>query len=85
MATTVYVLCALTSLACAVLLFRSYRAERLRLVLWTALGFAGLAVNNALLVIDERVLPDVDLALLRDASGFIAVTVLLLGLIWESQ
>ena len=85
MATTVYVLCALTSLACAVLLFRSYRAERLRLVLWTALGFAGLAVNNALLVIDERVLPDVDLALLRDVSGFLAVTVLLLGLIWESQ
>ena len=85
MATTVYVLCALTSLACAVLLFRSYLAERLRLVLWTALGFAGLAVNNALLVIDERVLPDIDLALLRDASGFIAVTVLLLGLIWESQ
>ncbi len=85
MATTVYVLCALTSLACAVLLFRSYRAERLRLVLWTALGFAGLAVNNALLVIDERVLPDVDLALLRDLSGFLAVSVLLLGLIWESQ
>ncbi len=78
-------LCALTSLACAVLLFRSYRAERLRLVLWTALGFAGLAVNNALLVIDERVLPDVDLALLRDLSGFLAVSVLLLGLIWESQ
>ena len=85
MATTVYVLCALTSLACAVLLFRSYRAERLRLVLWTALGFAGLAVNNALLVIDRSVLPDVDLALLRDLSGFFAVTVLLLGLIWESQ
>jgi hypothetical protein len=84
-ATTVYVLCALTSLTCAVLLFRSYLGERLRLVLWTALGFAGLAVNNALLVIDQSVLPDVDLTLLRDVSSFLAVSVLLLGLIWESQ
>jgi hypothetical protein len=31
--------------------------------------FAGLAVNNALLVIDQSVLPDVDLTLLRDVSA----------------
>jgi hypothetical protein len=85
MATVVYVLCAMTSGLCAVLLLRSWRAERLRLLLWTALGFAGLAVNNLLLVVDERVLPDVDLALLRDASGLVAVSVLLFGLVWESQ
>ena len=85
MATAVYVLCALTSAACAVLLFRSWLAERLRLLLWTALGFVGLAVNNVFLVLDERVLPDVDLTLMRDLSAFLAVSVLLLGLIWESQ
>lgn len=83
MATTVYVLCALTSALCAVLLFRSWRAERLRLVLWTALGFAGLAVNNLLLVVDERVFPDIDLALLREGSGLVAVAVLLFGLLWD--
>lgn len=85
MATTVYVLCAVLSALCAVLLLRSYLAERLRLVLWTALCFAGLAVNNLLLVVDQRILPDVDLGLLRDASGLLAVSVLLFGLIWESR
>lgn len=85
MATTVYVLCALTSVACAVLLFRSWRQAPQRLVLWTALGFAGLAVNNLLLVLDRRVFPDGDLGVLRDVSATAAVTVLLLGLIWESR
>lgn len=85
MATTVYVLCAVTSALCAVLLLRSWLAERLRLVLWTALGFAGLAVNNVLLVVDERVLPDVDLAVLRDVSGVVAMAVLLFGLLWDAQ
>ena len=85
MATVVYVLCALTSVTCAVLLIRSWSQSRQRLVLWTALGFFGLAVNNLLLVLDRRVLPDVDLGVLRDVSATAAVTVLLLGLIWESR
>jgi hypothetical protein len=84
-AAVVYVLCALTSTACAVLLLRAWRVDRQRLVLWTGLGFAGLAVNNVLLVVDRRVLPDVDLAVLRDVSGLLAVSVLLAGLIWESR
>ena len=36
----VYVLCLLTSLACAVLLLRSYRQTRIRLLLWSGLCFA---------------------------------------------
>jgi hypothetical protein len=85
MAAVVYLLCALTSALCAVLLLRAWFGQRQRLVLWTGLGFAGLAVNNALLLLDRSVLPDVDLQLLRDASGLIAVSVLLAGLIWESR
>jgi hypothetical protein len=85
MATTVYLLCAITSAACAILLFRSWRAERLRLVLWTALGFTGFAVNNLLLVVDRSLLTGTDLELLRDLSGTVAVGVLLFGLIWESR
>ncbi len=85
MAAAVYVLCALTSALCAVLLLRSWLAARQRLVLWTALGFAGLAVNNLLLLVDRSVLPDVDLQLLRDLSGLVAVSVLLAGLVWESR
>jgi len=84
-AAVVYLLCALTSLLCAVLLLRAWAASRQRLVLWTGLGFAGLAGNNLLLLIDRSVLPDVDLQLLRDLSGLLAVSVILAGLIWESR
>ena len=80
-----YTLCAATSILCAVLLIRSYLADRMRLLLWAALCFTGLAVNNILLLVDRQILPDVDLSLLRDASGFVAVSILLFGLIWESS
>lgn len=84
-AVVAYALCAVTSVLCAVLLVRSYLAGRVRLLLWAALCFVGLAVNNLLLVLDLQVLPDVDLSLLRDVSGLLAVSVLLFGLIWESR
>ena len=41
MAAAVYVLCALTSLACAVLLLRAYLRRKVRLLLWSGLGFVG--------------------------------------------
>lgn len=85
LATVVYVVCAATSILCAGLLIRSYVAGRVRLLLWSALCFVGLAVNNILLVVDEKVVPDIDLQLLRDASGVAAVGILLFGLIWESR
>ena len=80
-----YTLCALTSLLCAGLLIRSYLLDRLRLLLWAALCFSGLAVNNVLLLLDREVFPDTDLSLLRDGSGFVAISILLFGLIWESS
>ena len=81
----VYALCALTSTVCAVLLVRSSLAGRVRLLLWSALCFTGLAVNNVILLVDRSILSDVDLSLLRSASGFVAVGILLFGLIWESR
>lgn len=84
-ATVVYVVCAVTSVLCAALLVRSYVRSRVRLLLWSAVCFIGLAINNILLVVDEKVVPDVDLQALRDVSGLAAVAVLLFGLIWESQ
>jgi len=65
MAETVYVLCALTSLACTALLLRSYAETRVRLLLWSGLCFAGLALNNVILFVDKVVAPDVDLSLVR--------------------
>jgi len=81
----VYALCALTSIACAVLLLRGYRRSGVRLLLWSGLCFAGLALNNVLLFIDVRVVPDVDLSLWRTIPAVIGIVILLYGLIWETS
>jgi hypothetical protein len=85
MATLVYTLCALTSLACAVLLLRGYASSRARLLLWAGLCFAGLAANNILLLIDKRVVPTVDLSLWRSLPALAGVALLLYGLVWETR
>jgi hypothetical protein len=85
MAGAVYFVCALTSVLCAVLLVRQWRMTHVRLLLWSALGFSGLALNNVLLFVDRVLIPEHDLLLLRDVSGLLALSVLLFGLIWESR
>jgi hypothetical protein len=85
MATLVYSLCALTSLACAVLLLRGYASSRARLLLWSGLCFAGLAANNVLLLIDKRVVPSLDLSLWRSLPALAGVALLLYGLVWETR
>lgn len=85
MATLVYSLCALTSLACAVLLLRGYAASRVRLLLWSGLCFTGLAANNVLLLIDTRVMPTLDLSLWRSLPALAGVALLLYGLVWETR
>jgi hypothetical protein len=85
MAEAVYLLCALTSLWCAVALFRSYLRRSTRVLLWSSLGFAGLAANNAILFMDLVVLPAIDLALVRAALGAVATVVLVAGLVWDME
>ncbi len=79
----VYVLCLVTSILCAVLLLRSYRSNRTRLLMWSSLCFVGLAFNNLLLLLDLAIVPDVDLRLARSGSAVLAVGLLAFGLIWE--
>ena len=81
----VYVLCALTSIACAAMLFRGYRKTRTRLLFWSSLCFVGLAANNVILFVDRVVLPQVDLSLPRTGAALFALLVLLFGLVWESR
>lgn len=76
----VYVLCALTSGVCAGLLFRGWKTSGTKLLFWGALCFAGLSLNNVLLVIDMRV-PQVNLAGLRILPALLGVGLLLYGLI----
>lgn len=80
----IYVLCALTSLACAVLLLRSYLRTRVRLLLWSGLCFAGLALNNALLVVEAHT-PVTDLSNLRTLPALAGVALLVYGLVWDSR
>lgn len=85
MAETIYSLCTLTSLACAWLLLRSYRRTGHRLLFWSGLCFAGMTINNLLLLLDKVVLPDVDLTALRLVTALVALLLLLYGLIYEKE
>lgn len=85
MAAVIYLLCALTCLACFGLLFRAWRSSRTPLLFWSALCFAGLSVNNFLLVVDRLVFTAIDLSTWRLATGLVALLLLLFGLIWEEE
>ena len=83
MATAVYLLCFATSLACSWLLVRSYLRNRTRLLLWTAVCFVFLALNNFFVVADLVLLPDMDFQLVRHLANLTALATLIYGFIWE--
>jgi Family of unknown function (DUF5985) len=84
-AATVYILSALISLACATLLLRSYAQSRTGLLLWAAVCFVGLTLNNALLFVDKVVATDVDLSLWRALPALAGMLALAFGLLWEES
>jgi hypothetical protein len=79
----VYILGALTSFACALLLWRAYVAARNGLVFWSSLCFFGLSLSNAFLFIDLVLLPDTDLHVLRLLTAAVSLLLLVYGLVWE--
>ena len=81
----IYILCLLTSAACAYLLFQGYVRSSTRLLLWSGLCFAFLAVNSLVVVLDIVVLADVDLQVWRHVAALLAVGTLLFGLVWETD
>ena len=81
----VYGLCALTSIACALLMFRGWVRDRQGLLMWVGIGFIGLAITHVLLFVDLVVITSVDLSVVRAAFGLGAMTVLLFPLIWEAR
>lgn len=85
MTITIYILCALASFACVVLLWRGYRQSKAPLLFWSAICFAGLTVNNLLLVVDTQVMPQVDLALIRLIPAVLGALALVYGLIMEAE
>jgi hypothetical protein len=87
MAEAVYVLCALTSAACAAMLLRGYLRSRARFLLWSSLCFIALTLNNLLLVIDKVVFPErvIAVAEWRSAIALVGMAVLMYGLVWEAE
>lgn len=85
MAAVIYLLCALTAMGCTWLLMRSYVRRRHRLLFWSGLCFAGLSVNNLMLVLDRLVFPGIDLSSWRIVAAFIALLPLLYGLVWGEE
>ncbi|HEY7166073.1 MAG TPA: DUF5985 family protein [Candidatus Binatia bacterium] len=85
MAGIFYALCALAAAFCAWLLLRAYYRNRYRLLLWGGLCFVGLTLNNALLMIDKLLLPDVNLYTWRLVLALLAMLIMLYGVIWDAD
>lgn len=81
----VYLLCALTSLTCGVMLWRGYTRSRARLLFWSAICFFGFFLNNLLLILDTRVVHWLDLELIRILPAIMGTLALIYGLVWESE
>jgi hypothetical protein len=82
---SLYGLAIVSSLACTVLLARGYVRRRLRLLMWSAICFAGLTVNNIALFVDLVIFPDADLRLLRLIPALAGMMCLLYGFIWDAE
>jgi Family of unknown function (DUF5985) len=80
-----YLLAVLTCLACTVLLFRGYAASRQALLLWSALCFVFLTLNNLLLFFDLVVFAGLDLRPYRLAAALAGLGFLIYGFIFESE
>ena len=81
----VYVLCFLTSAACAWLLGTSHRRTGNRLLFWSSICFTFLAANNLVLVMDLVVWPDLDLRVARLLLALAAAASLIWGFVWTVE
>lgn len=85
MAITVYSLGVITTLLCSVLLLRQYLRSHIRLLLWSGLCFAGLAVSNGIVFVDLIIYPERDLHIWRLSIAALSMALLAYGLIWEGE
>ncbi|MET0536234.1 MAG: DUF5985 family protein [Steroidobacter sp.] len=81
----VYLLGTLVTALCAVLLLRGFARSRSRLLLWSGLCFSGLTLSNALLFVDLQVYPELDLYMWRLGTAAAAMSLLVYGLVFESE
>jgi hypothetical protein len=77
-------LAVLTCAACTVLLFRGYARSRRRLLLWSAVCFVLLTLNNVLLLADLVVL-ERDLRPWRHTTSLLGLVFMIYGLLLELE
>lgn len=85
MNSVLYVLTALTTLLCAVLLLRAYFRVRRLLLLWSGLCFAILTLSYFLVWTDLVLVPDTEWYTVRLVPTAVAMALLMVGLVWESR
>ena len=86
MAAIVYILCAVTSALCTVLLLGRYRRSGTRLLFWSGLCFLAFTINNVLLFVDLILLPrTADLLIWRSVTVIAGLLLLLYGLICKGS
>lgn len=83
MAQLVFLLCIVTSAACCILLLQAHRRTGTRLLLWSGICFAGLALNDALVFVDLVIVPQISLIVLRSVTLLVSLLVFIVALIWE--
>jgi hypothetical protein len=81
----VFILCAVTSLGSALLLFRGALRSRDGLLFWSSMCFFAMAANNALLYANFVVFPEIDLLMAARGATLVGVVLLNFGLVWHSQ
>lgn len=81
----VFLLSAATSCLCAVLLLRGYSQSRVRLLFWSGLCFAGMAIDNVLLYFDVIVWAGWSMADWRRLPALVGLVLLIYGLIWDTR
>jgi hypothetical protein len=81
----IYLLCAATSLVAAWMLLRYYLVSRTPLLLWSCIGFAGLAANNVFVYLDLVLFRELDLSVVRTLAGALGMIALVYGLTKEAS
>lgn len=84
MAEAIYILCSMTCLLCAILLFKSYKRSSSKLLFWAAICFVAFTANNVLLFVDKVIVLGTDLSVLRVSVASFGVCALLFGMIQET-
>ena len=81
----IFVLGAMVSTCAALLLLRTYRRDRKRLLFWSSVCFGLLALDNAETLLDYVTPPWFDLTIPRTATALVAVGIMLYGVMWERR